>query len=100
MHGVKLQEVLSGLEKKAKALDIHMQFVAFLNIHSFIHLLLFSFHLGYNVLCCMVIYVQDVGLWGCSHAIKYLWEEGKKEVGRVQGGGRGVGLISRKKEVR
>ena len=44
--------------------------------------------------------MQDVGLWGCSHAIKYLWEEGKKEVGRVQGGGRGVGLISRRKKER
>ena len=72
--------------------------MAFLNIHSFIHFLLFSFHLGYNFF--VNVYVQDVGLWGCSHAIKYLWEEGKKEVGRVQGGGRGVGLISRRKEER
>ena len=38
--GVKLQEVLSGLEKKAKTLDM-CTFLAFLNIHSFIHYLFF-----------------------------------------------------------
>jgi len=43
--GVKLQEVLSGLENKAKTLDIHMHFCGFSQ-----HLLLYflSFHLGCN----------------------------------------------------
>ena len=40
--GVKLQEVLSGLEEKAKTLDIHMHFCGFFQ-HS-----VFSFHLGCN----------------------------------------------------
>ena len=35
---VKLQLVLSGLERKAKTLDIHMHFCGFFNIHS-IHFL-------------------------------------------------------------
>ena len=37
--GVKLQEVLSGSEKKAKTLDMHVHFCGFLNIHSFIFFL-------------------------------------------------------------
>ena len=43
---IKLQEVLSGLVKKAKTLDIHMHFNLWLFstfIHSFITLLFFSF---------------------------------------------------------
>ena len=33
--GCQTSEVLSGLEEKAITLDIHMHFVAFLNIHYF-----------------------------------------------------------------
>ena len=42
--GVKLQEVLQGLVKKAERLDIHMHFCGF-SQHSFI----FSFRLGCNL---------------------------------------------------
>ena len=45
--GVKLQKVVSGLEKKAKTLDIHMHYCGF-SQHSFISLIFFSFHLGCN----------------------------------------------------
>jgi len=41
--GVKLQEVLSSFEKKAKTLDIYTcTFVAFLNIHSLLYYFFFS----------------------------------------------------------
>ena len=61
--GVKLQEVVSGLEKKAKTLDIHMHFCDF-SQHSFIHSFIFllstwgvtgpSQHMGY----AMTAYVK------------------------------------------
>ena len=46
--GVQLQEVFSGLEKKAKILDIHVHFCGF-SQQSF---LLFSFPLGCNYYYC------------------------------------------------
>jgi len=54
--GVKLEEVLLGLGKKAKTLDIYTcTFVTFLNIYSFITLFIFSFYLGCNVAASLVI---------------------------------------------
>ena len=47
--GVKFQEVLSGLEKKAKTLDIHMHFCGF-SLHSF-------FTLFFFLTTCGVIYI-------------------------------------------
>ena len=49
--GVKLQEVLSGFEKeRLKHWKYTCTFVAFLNIHSFIHY--FIFFATWDVICC------------------------------------------------
>ena len=54
--GVKLQEVLLGLEKKkAKTLDIHMHFCGF-SQHSFF----FFFHLGCNFFFLMLKHVKGI----------------------------------------
>ena len=46
--GIKLQEVISGLEEKAKTLDIHMHFCGF-SRHSYF---LFVFLSTWGVFCC------------------------------------------------
>jgi len=57
--GIKIQEVLSGLEKKAKTLDIHMHFCGFSQhsfIHSFIHYFIIFFLSTWGV-------INDDGIW-------------------------------------
>jgi len=48
--GVKLQEVFSGLEEKAKTLDMHMHFCGFSQHRSFIHYFIF-FLSTWGVIC-------------------------------------------------